>query len=272
MNRLLTFAGQQPLYLGDIDFMQDAVLEAMKNLVVALTGNAEGNAILSGVEISYSAGTLSWTAGIVSVAGEILPIAAGDMAGSESSELYVKIVSELSGDRTFKDGQSHKCWEKRSATLSTGSTTYKLSDFASLSANSDAALYSFDGITNIKNNYARLANCGGLWVLMISQPAMENASKTFFEGYISGLPEKVLDTFKSSNTVPTYVFSQLLVSSSPGGNDYSEMPVIVNFATDGDRLRITVSFISTSEQKTNYRGMLQVMLPRFSNLKTPGRV
>ena len=272
MNKFLTFAGQQPLYLGDIDFMQDAVAGALKNLVVALTGSSEGNAILSGVEVSYSAGTLSWTAGIVSVAGEILPIAAGDMAGSESSDLYVKIVSELSGERTFKDGQSHECWEKRSATLTTSSTAYMLSDFASLSANSDASLYSFDGVTNINDNYARLANCGGLWVLMISQPAMENASRTFFDGYISGLSDKVLNTFQASNRVPTSVFAKLLVSNYPGGNDYSEMPVIVQFIADGDRLHITVGFISATEQKTNYRGMLQVMLPRFSNLKIPGRV
>lgn len=271
MNRLLTFAGQQPLYLGDIDFMQDAVMGALKNLVISLTGSAEGNAVLSGLEVSYSAGTLSWTAGIVAVDGEILPVAAGDMAGSESSELYVKVVSELSGERTFKDGQSHKCWDQRSATLTTSPTSYKLSDFKSVSAASEATLYSFDGVTNINDNYARLANCGGLWVLMISQPAMENTSKTFFDGYISGVPEKVISTFKATNTVPSYVFGSLHVSNSPGGYDYSEMPVVVNFSTDGDRLHFTVNFISASETKTNNRAILQVMLPRFSNLKTPGR-
>ena len=147
MNKLLTFPGQQPLYLGDIDFMQASVLEALKNLVVAITGSSAGNAVLSGIEVSYGSDTVSWTAGIVSVAGEILPVAAGSVSGNMSSTLYVKVVSTLSGGRTFKDGQSHDCWETRAATLTTEATDYRLEDFKALS--SGETLYSFDGFRNI---------------------------------------------------------------------------------------------------------------------------
>lgn len=247
--------------------MQDAVMGALKNLVISLTGSAEGNAVLSGLEVSYSAGTLSWTAGIVAVDGEILPVAAGDMAGSESSELYVKVVSELSGERTFKDGQSHKCWETRAATLTTEATDYRLENFRTLS--SGETLYSFDGFGNMYGNYARLACCGGLWVFMLSQGAMSQSSEVFFDGYVSDVPDKVLETFRAANTVPTQVFTQLYVGN-PAGGSINAIPVSVGFSSDNGKLHFTVRFASST--KTDSQGTLQVMLPRFSSLGIPTRI
>ena len=267
MNKLLTFPGQQPLYLGDIDFMQASVLEALKNLVVAITGSSAGNAVLSGIEVSYGSDTVSWTAGIVSVAGEILPVAAGSVSGNMSSTLYVKVVSTLSGGRTFKDGQSHDCWETRAATLTTEATDYRLEDFKALS--SGETLYSFDGFRNIYDNYARLACCGGLWVFMLSQGAMSQSSEVFFDGYVSDVPDKVLETFRAANTVPTQIFTQLFVGSPTGGT-ISVIPVSVVFSSDNGKLHFTVRFASST--KTDSQGTLQVMLPRFSSLGIPTRI
>ena len=36
MNKFLTFPGKQPVYLGDIDFMQSAVGSAFENLMKAI--------------------------------------------------------------------------------------------------------------------------------------------------------------------------------------------------------------------------------------------
>lgn len=120
MNKFLTFNGTQPIYLGDIDFMQNAA-EQVQNLLVRSLLDAVGatpNAILQGVSFSYpSAGTIAWTAGIVSIGGEILPIAAGTVSAASVNELYFHVSSVLSGTRTFKDGLSHDCYSTRVAII-----------------------------------------------------------------------------------------------------------------------------------------------------------
>lgn len=81
------------------------------------------NAILQGAVLSYSSGsTMAWTAGVVVINGEILPIAAGSTPYSSGDKFYFHVVSALSGSRTFKDGVSHDCYETRSVTITTVST------------------------------------------------------------------------------------------------------------------------------------------------------
>lgn len=125
MNKLLTYAGTQPIYLGDIDFVQNAALDVFKNIAKALMNLPSDtlNAIIQGVELTYpSSGTVSWTAGVVVLNGEILPIAAGSITVGNDDAIYFHVVSTLSGERTFKDGESRKCYDTRSALISTEST------------------------------------------------------------------------------------------------------------------------------------------------------
>lgn len=199
MNKFLTFPGKQPVYLGDINFMQSAVGSALANLMKAYTGRDNANAILYGVERSSAGASVTWTAGVVSIGGEILPVEAGLIADATGG-LYFDIVSSTDGSRQFGDGQSHDCWEIRKATLTTTHTSYPLSGFKRVVPvdTTEAQVYSFDGIPNLYDRYARLANCGGAWVLSLRSPAMAEESATLFEGEISDLPDGVLQKFSSA--------------------------------------------------------------------------
>ena len=125
MNKFLTYAGTQPVFLGDVDFMQAAVGSAFTQMARALMDSGDNtlNAILQGVEITHPSGTqIRWTAGVVVIDGEILPIASGTAVADETSELYFHVSSALSGERTFKDGESHECYDTRSAYIDDDST------------------------------------------------------------------------------------------------------------------------------------------------------
>ena len=105
MNRLLTFSGLQPIYLGDIDFLQDSVKEAFLLLLKGLTGENEPNCILVDATKEHD--------GVICLNGEILPLKAA--TGSILSAIGYRVVSTFSGGRRFKDGEEHDCHETRYA-------------------------------------------------------------------------------------------------------------------------------------------------------------
>jgi hypothetical protein len=127
MNKFLTFAGVQPVYLGDIDFMQNAASDIFSQLAGALMNQAPENlnAVLYGVEITRPAEfQVAWTGGAVVLNGEILKVLPGSLTSStsRSPSLYFHVFSSLSGERTFKDGVSRECYDTRTATLNETST------------------------------------------------------------------------------------------------------------------------------------------------------
>lgn len=124
MNKFLTFAGVQPVYLGDIDFMQNAASDIFSQLAGALMNQDPSalNAILYGVSITRSESITSWTAGAVVINGEILKVSAGSISIQDTLPLYFHVVSTFSGDRVFKDGESRECYETRTATINGSST------------------------------------------------------------------------------------------------------------------------------------------------------
>ena len=118
MNKLLTYQGAQPVYLGDIDFMQDAAGAGFLMLAKALTGESGDtqNAILQGVEFTRVSSTQTHvSAGVVLLNGELLPVEEATINVSWRAPLYFHVDSVLSSERTFKDGSSHKCHETRTA-------------------------------------------------------------------------------------------------------------------------------------------------------------
>ena len=126
MDKFLTFEGLQPMWLGDFDFMQEAVGSTLKNLVRAMTGY--DSVILSGCEVSVSGSsvqeaTYAWTDGVVALDGEILPIKSGSISIRipQLPNIYFHVQKSYpqEGERIFKDGQSHNCYEKREAVLTT---------------------------------------------------------------------------------------------------------------------------------------------------------
>lgn len=105
MNKFLTFQGEQPVYLGDVDFMQEAVRQSFLQLLVGLTGQSDPSCILKMAT--------SQEDGVICLHGEIMPYKAytGTMAGLYS----YTVVSSYSGSRVFKNGETHQCHEVRYA-------------------------------------------------------------------------------------------------------------------------------------------------------------
>lgn len=110
MNKFLTNRGEMPVWLGDIDFMNDAVRDSLIGLAKAITGQDDPTCIISGCEVSSS----GVTAGLVMLSGEILPVEASTIV---SPYYYLEIESTYSGDRTFKDGTVHSAYETRVAVV-----------------------------------------------------------------------------------------------------------------------------------------------------------
>ena len=115
MNKFLTNRGEMPIWLGDIDFMNEAVRDSLIGLAKAITGQDDPTCIISGCEVS-STGV---TAGLVMLSGEILPVEGSTIV---SPSYHLEINSTYSGDRTFKDGTVHSAYETRVAVVKSGAT------------------------------------------------------------------------------------------------------------------------------------------------------
>lgn len=121
MDKFLTFEGEQPIWLDDFNFMHDSVKDAINRVLQVIMRSNETNCILSGCDITYYPTRISWTEGLVLLSGEILPVAAGtvDNGGNQDMPIYFNIVEtyDPQGERLFKNGEKHNCYQKRSATI-----------------------------------------------------------------------------------------------------------------------------------------------------------
>lgn len=105
MNKLLTFPGLQPIYLGDIDFLQESVRDSFVQLLRGLTGDEKPNCILQKATVDKD--------GVACVDGEILPYKAYSGTGIDLGTPSIRVVTVLEGERTFKNGDVHACHERR---------------------------------------------------------------------------------------------------------------------------------------------------------------
>ena len=107
MNRFLTFEGKQPIWLDDINFMNDAVAEALSHLIDGLANGED--CILWGVE--RGGGSHRISEGAMCINGEILPVRPYD--GPDSDSLAPVVKHSYSGRRTTKSGEQQDCWDIR---------------------------------------------------------------------------------------------------------------------------------------------------------------
>lgn len=121
MDRYLTFDGEQPVWLDDFDFMQKSIRDTISRMISAVSTNKV--VILQGCVISRSGQYTTWTDGVIAIDGEVMPIKSGK---SQILPLYYQIQTELSGNRVFKNGAEHKCYESRYATISHVVTEYSV--------------------------------------------------------------------------------------------------------------------------------------------------
>ena len=249
MDKYLTYPGKQPVYLGDIDFMQSAVAGALLNLLKGYTGQDSPTAILYGVEVSIGLNSVSWTAGVVCLDGEILPVEAGVISGTTG---YFDIISATDGARTFGDGQSHDCFEVRSAAIVPTVTSWPVAGTPRLNPVDmfEARVYEFEGISNVADSYARISDVGGALHLDIRRPAMEETGTIAFQALIL-LPEAWRNKL-ASDVNPSSMLA--VVSIDPNGEPINSFTVRVAWDANPDigrgRTKITVTLPSNVTQIT----------------------
>lgn len=118
MNKLLISEGGQPLYLDDLDFMQNAFAESMKGLI-----STYGNVILSGCEIQLPisiAGkptTYRWEKGYMAIGGEVYLVEEGSFSGAMNASLYWKVVSTEGQNEVFENSSEHNVYQYRKVVL-----------------------------------------------------------------------------------------------------------------------------------------------------------
>lgn len=119
MNKLLINEGGQPLYLDDLDFMQEAFTETLKGVISAI--NTYGNVILSGCEVTLSASgestIYSWDKGYVAIDGEVFQVEKGSFSGANDATLYWKVISTEAQKEIFENSSEHNIYRYRKVVL-----------------------------------------------------------------------------------------------------------------------------------------------------------
>lgn len=254
MNKFLTFQGKQPLYLGDIDFASDAIRTTFSQLLSALLGTDSPNAVLLGVEPFQVDQLIKFSAGIVCIDGELLPVEVSDVgiAGSVTGPFYLQIKSTYSGGRTFEGGGQHDCWETRTVEVTTEETEYPLADFQRFRGGLGPRTWMYiDGSTSFN-----LARTGLMWVVTLKRPAMTQLEEHLFSIDVSNLPAAEIAKFSTSTStmVPTTAYID-------GNDGLTAEPMTVKYYRVGDdTLHIEMDLASGIAEGTV---QMQVILPVF---------
>ncbi|MBO7682738.1 MAG: hypothetical protein J6T17_08330 [Clostridia bacterium] len=193
-----------------------------------------------------------FSAGVVSIDGEILPVVLSSVTGTLSDTFYLKINSTLGGSRVFKDGETHSCWETRSVEVTKTVTDYPLASFRRLQGGFGTQRWHYEqgGVD------FNLAKTGLLWVMTIKRPAMTGLDEHFFELNVPGIQSDDLDAFPSVVTiVPTTVYIN-------GNDGVTSKPLEVSYnKTLSGELHILMDLAdSSSAAGTSYA---QVVIPVF---------
>lgn len=209
MNKYLTFAGRQPVFLGDIDFMQNAVRDTFAQLLKGYTGLATPTAILHGLTLAATADSIAWTDGVVCLAGEILPVPAGALTGTSGGPYYLSIVTEYSGEREMGDGVIRPVLQERYAEITETSTDYPIANMTRINPVDvySPSVYDFSGISNAADYYAKFANCGGALHIALRQPTPAENEPEIFHASVRGLPQTILDKLSYSGNPSSMICS-----------------------------------------------------------------
>lgn len=252
MDKFVTYDGEQPIWLDDFNFMDKAVRDTFKRLVLSLSGNI-GNAILYGCDVTDSAAGCSWTSGIVCIDGEILPIDAGQ-AGS-GAVLYFSLQESFdpAGDRTFKNGAEHRCYSIRKALLSTTQSDIPYNGIGRLdsilkSRLSTDTYYSIEDEKGAGKAKIIKSSSGAFFLsLTLSAPVMGLSTDTLVNGAkILGLSfdDAAGIIGKSTPAIMTYISSSMTV-----GNIY---PVIITISRSEDSASPLLTVKFTGSESLNF--------------------
>lgn len=121
MNRLRTPRGGMPLHLDDLNWMQDAVKEALRAIYDPFKDSV-GELILSGLEVVDNGTTIDLTEGYVAISGEICYCPGQTVtvpAGNGLNDIYIviDITYDSNGNDDFADLQARDTHQIRRAKL-----------------------------------------------------------------------------------------------------------------------------------------------------------
>lgn len=124
MNKFLTYEGQQPVYLDDIDYLQNSVAEVLKGVVSALSLDNSGSIIftkdmvlteqLGGSQIKYNV-----LGGFMAINGEVYPVQQGSFTVASGTTLYWRVVVEKIQNEFLGNNIEVPVYERRYVRLST---------------------------------------------------------------------------------------------------------------------------------------------------------
>ena len=230
MNKFLTFPGLQPVYLGDIDFLQESVRSAFLMLLKGLTGQEKPNCILKRATAEVD--------GVICLDGEIMPYKAytGNMLGNYTYE----VVSSFDGERSFKDGETHACYETRYAQekLSAGFTSIPTFDtllFARIKAERVA-----------ENDYTETIRRVARYTILGNSVTVENTFEFLAEDTIEYLCESVLMSLLDASVISQAPLYCNFIAESNGA--LISLPAKVTFeanSTNPGKANMTVKINQT---------------------------
>ena len=220
MDKYLTFPGQQPVYLGDIDFLQESVRSAFLMLLKGLTGQDKPNCILVRATKEVN--------GVICLDGEIMPYKAytGGMIGSYT----YKVVSSYDGSRVFKNGETHACYETRYAQEVLGMMT--------------GALPTFDELL-FKRVKAR----------QVAENERTDAIKRVSRYTTLGNVVTVDNTFEFLADATVENLCESVAMSLLDGSAISQSPMYCNFIAESNGALINIPAKVTFEESPTYPGM-----------------
>lgn len=121
MNKFLTHEGGQPIWLEDIDFMQESVRDTFKVLLSSIVGEYENTehpdhaCILQGCETTDE----GVSPGYIYYRGEILPFD-GHPEPLSPGNNWLETYTVDRGDRILKNGVKVQCWQEKRVRIGQG--------------------------------------------------------------------------------------------------------------------------------------------------------
>ena len=233
MNKYLTFPGLQPVYLGDIDFLQESVRSAFMMLLRGLTGQEKPNCILQRAT--------SEADGIICLEGEIMPYKAytGSMLGNYTYE----VMSTYDGTRVFKDGVTRACYETRYAQEKLGMLQGIMPTLDELLfARIEVKQYAENDYTDTIKRIARYTTYG-------NSVTVENVFEFLTETTVSSLCESVGMSVLDASVI-------------------SQSPLYCNFIAESNGALISLPAKVTFEANSTYPGRVN-MTVKINQTKFP---
>lgn len=159
----LGYLGGDPDSLDDLEFLQNALSEAIKGLASAWQHAGLDVPILSGLESTISGTTVTFTNGYIVVNSEVYFVIGGTFNLTDYYVIEIGDTFDSNGDETFENLSVNQTWRVRRGVmqLSTGSGTEI--DFSDTVTSTQALITQHGFITNQLTSWTTVSVFGSGW-------------------------------------------------------------------------------------------------------------